>query len=153
MCFSYFLFNLNIQVYFSIFFQCGWVLLILFIFSFCFGLLSIGQRYLCSLLCLSPWWMFNLIMYMWCMHPYWFSSYYASEGDCGFVLYAQILSFIFFIANLKFRPEVIIIKLEQTNHRPQLPAVLMHVMPKRTKAIHKLITSNVRCSADDQMWI
>lgn len=51
MCFSYFLSNLNIQVYFSIFFRCGWVVLILFIFNFCFGLLPIGQSYLCYLLC------------------------------------------------------------------------------------------------------
>lgn len=132
--FSSFLLNLNEKVYFSIFFLCvTFILLILFNFTLCVR--TAGQRRSK----LSLWILLNLIKYVWCTHPHGFSGYQESVGGgvvvCSVCLYLN--SFIF-LANVKLRPEVIVIKLEQNrtdiNHSCQL---LMHVTPIRTKADHK----------------
>lgn len=103
---------------------------------------------------LSLWILFNLIKSILCMHPSWFSGFL--ESRLGIVVCSLCLyhSFIF-LANITFRPEVNVIKLEQirTEHWPQQPAALMHVMPIRTKAYHRSITPTIWYSSDDQTLI
>lgn len=71
---------------------------------------------------------------------------------CSVCLYFN--SFIF-LGNLMLRPQVIVIKLEQTHteHRPQLPAALMHVTPVRTRAYHKSIAPTIWCPSDERRLI